>query len=125
MISLQETLFIHEILINEFGGAMGLRDQGLLESALQRPHSMFDGKELYPDPIHKAAVLIEGIVRNHPFLDGNKRVGYTLMRLQLIHAGLDVKASQKEKFDFVIEIASGETDLEATIDWIQNHVIET
>lgn len=124
MISLEETLFIHDVLVQEFGGAKGVRDPGLLKSALQRPYSMFDGKELFPGPVQKAAVLLEGIVQNHPFLDGNKRVGYALMRLQLINAGLDLKASQDEKYELVIGVASGKWDQGEILDWLHEHVIQ-
>ena len=96
-----EALQIHEILINSFGGSHGIRDINLLDSALSRPFQTFDGKELYPTPIEKAASLIESILLNYPFIDGNKRTGYAIMRLFLINEGLDIKASQKEKYDFV------------------------
>ncbi|MEQ8688674.1 MAG: Fic family protein [Imperialibacter sp.] len=82
MISEQEVLGIHSILIERFGGSNGVRDIGLLQSALGRPYQTFDGGELYPTAIDKAAaVLVESIVKNHLFIDGNKRTGYVLARL--------------------------------------------
>ena len=78
---LEEVLAIHELQISVFGGSPGLRDQGLLEAALSRPLQTFDGSELYPSLEEKAAALLESIVVNHPFFDGNKRLGYVLMRL--------------------------------------------
>lgn len=93
---LDEVLAIQELQIAEFGGSPGIRDQGLLEAALSRPLQTFDGNELYPSLEEKAAVLLESIVVNHPFIDGNKRLGYVLMRLVLIEAEKDREASQEE-----------------------------
>jgi death-on-curing protein len=80
MISFKETEEIHQILIGEFGGSQGIRDKEALSSALARPFQTFDNKDLYTTPVHKAASLIESILINHPFVDGNKRTGYVLMR---------------------------------------------
>ncbi|WP_375578202.1 Fic family protein [Marivirga tractuosa] len=75
MISEKEAIEIHSILIDRFGGSNGIRDKELLNSALNRPYQTFDGKELYPEVIDKAAAILESIVKNHPFSDGYKRVG--------------------------------------------------
>ena len=75
MISLQEVLGIHEILIQRTGGSFGVRDKGLLESALVRPLSTFDQKELYPTIEEKLAVLCRSLISNHYFVDGNKGLG--------------------------------------------------
>jgi death on curing protein len=109
MISLDEAEEIHKILINDFGGSHGIRDKNALSSALARPYQTFEGKELYPTPIKKAASLIESILINHPFIDGNKRTGYVLMRILLINSGIDIVASQDDKYSFVFNIASGES----------------
>lgn len=93
MISLQEVEHIHPILIAEFGGSHGIRDRESLNSALSWPFQTFDGKELYPTPIDKAASLIESILINHPFVDGLIRTGYVLMRLLLLKNGLDINAT--------------------------------
>src|SRR5690348_10413515 len=107
MITPSQAEQIHKILIEQFGGTLGLRDSGALASALSRPFQTFEGKELYPTAIQKAASLIESILSNHPFIDGNKRTGYVLMRLFLVDHGYDIKATQDEKYNFVIRIASG------------------
>jgi death-on-curing protein len=76
MISLSEVKHIHNILIAKFGGSKGIRDLGILESAINRPYQTFDKNELYPDPEDKAAAIFESIISNHPFVDGNKRTAY-------------------------------------------------
>jgi len=78
MILVKEVLQIHELLINGFGGSSGIRDLAGLESSLKRPFQTFDGVELYPSPIQKAAALLESLLMNHPFMDGNKRTAYVV-----------------------------------------------
>ncbi len=80
MIQIEEVINIHDILIDRFGGSHGIRDHNALESAINRPFMTFDQKELYPTQTEKAAALIESLISNHPFLDGNKRIGYVMMR---------------------------------------------
>lgn len=118
MISLKDVLEIHEILIEEFGGAKGIRDQGILESAINRPYQTFNGQDLYPTPAEKSAAIFESIISNHPFVDGNKRTAYVMMRLILKENKLDVSASENEKFDFVIKAASSELKYDDILSWI-------
>jgi len=122
MIEFLDAINIQKILIERFGGATGIRDRGLLESALSRPYQTFDGKELYDTPSKKATAVIESIVINHPFIDGNKRFGYVAMRLTLMESGQDIFASQQEKYDFVIKIAKGELKFEGINNWILNNL---
>ena len=82
-LSPEQVLFIHSRLVAETGGIHGVRDLGLLESAVARPQATFDGKELYPDLFKKAAALMDSLVNNHPFIDGNKRTGVTAAGLFL------------------------------------------
>jgi death-on-curing protein len=120
MISVFQAIQIHEILIARFGGSTGIRDRGALTSALSRPFQTFEGKELYPSILQKSAALIESILANHPFVDGNKRTGYVLMRLFLLNNGYDIIASQNEKYEFVIRIASGKSNFNDIIYWLEN-----
>ena len=121
MISVKEVEEIHKILIDNFGGSHGIRDLGGLESALARPFQNFGDQELYPSPILKAAALLESILINHPFIDGNKRTGYTLLRLFLLSNGFDIKASQDEKYNFIISTASGKKDFDSIAEWLTSH----
>ena len=73
MIELRDVLNIHNILIDKFGGSKGVRDQDSLESAIHRPFATFDNQDLYPTPADKSAAILESILINHPFVDGNKR----------------------------------------------------
>ena len=121
MITLKEVEEIHKTLISEFGGANGIRDIELLNSAITRPFQTFDAKYLYPSIIEKAASLLESILINHPFIDGNKRTGYVLMRLLLLRNQYDIIASQEEKYRFIIEIASGKIKFDAIVSWLNAH----
>ena len=121
MITVDQALKIHKILIDEFGGSPGLRDRGLLESAIERPQQTFDKKELYPNPINKSAALLESIVKNHPFIDGNKRTGYVLARLTLMEYKFDIIADQNDKYEFVIKISKGNLTFEQICEWLRDH----
>lgn len=96
MISTEVVLKIHKLLIDQFGSIHGVRDESSLNSAINRPFATFDQQELYPEPVDKAAAILESIVTNHPFIDGNKRTGYVIARLLLLKSGLDIEATQKE-----------------------------
>jgi death-on-curing protein len=124
MISYKEVVDIHQIVIDEFGGANGIRDKEILSSALARSLQTFDGKELYPTTIEKAASLIESILINHPFVDGNKRTGYVLMRLVLLTNNFDIIANQQEKYTFVIDIASGKSKFDSIVSWLTTHNVK-
>ena len=122
MIPVKEVEQIHELLINTFGGSHGIRDLPALESALARPFQTFQEKELYTTVVGKAAALIESILVNHPFIDGNKRTGYVVTRLFVINSGFDINASQDEKYEFVMKIASGKIDFDQIAEWLSKHL---
>jgi death-on-curing protein len=123
MIPLKEVEHLHRILIDKFGGSHGIRDSAALGSAVTRPFQTFDKKELYPSALEKVASMIESILINHPFIDGNKRTGYTLMRLFLIQNGFDISASQSNKYEFVINIASGTLKYEGFVSWLKSNTV--
>ncbi|MEK7858138.1 MAG: type II toxin-antitoxin system death-on-curing family toxin [Elusimicrobiota bacterium] len=120
-----QVLYLHKRVLEASGGSAGVRDQNLLESAVYRPQATFGGSDLYPDAISKAAALGHSIIKNHPFVDGNKRTGFEAMRLFLRLNGLDVKASEDEKFRFVMEAASDSTvDEHAFRTWLKKHSVK-
>ena len=123
MIQTEEVIKIHKILIDIFGGIHGLRDKNALDSALNRPFMTFDHKDLYQSTPEKAAALIESIISNHPFIDGNKRIGYVLMRYLLLSDNIDLNASQSEKYEFVLDIAHGNSSYNEIRDWIIHNSI--
>ena len=119
MISTKEVLKIHKLLIDQFGGSHGVRDKSSLNSAINIPFATFDQQELYPEPVDKASAILESIVTNHPFIDGNKRTGYVLARLLLLKSGLDIEATQEDKYEMVIAVSKGEWKFEQIRDWIR------
>jgi death on curing protein len=124
MITLKDALYFHTKIVAASGGADGLRDKGGLEAALERPFSGFGDFEFYSTPEQKAAALIESIVKNHPFVDGNKRTGYVLMRMLLSAYNKDISTTEEEKYDFVINVAAGKWDYDQILDWIRKHLID-
>ena len=123
MIELKDVLNIHSILIDNFGGSKGVRDSGLLESAIYRPFATFDNNELYPTAVEKAAAIFESILINHPFIDGNKRTAYVLMRLILLNNSLDITADQNEKYKLVVSASKGEFRFAEIKTWIEARLI--
>lgn len=121
MIELNDVLKIHNILIDKFGGSKGVRNMGSLESALRIPFASFEHQELYPTPEEKATAILESILINHPFIDGNKRTAYVLMRLILMEMeyGYEIIEDQNEKHKMVIAASMGDIRFEEIKNWIQ------
>ena len=120
-LSKRQILFLHEELIRETGGSPGLRDEALLDSALAAPFQTFDGQPLYPSLQQKAARLCYGLVKNHPFVDGNKRIGAHAMLVFLAVNGLELSYTQQELADIILQVASGEKDYEDLLAWLLTH----
>ena len=122
MISVAQAERVHALLVEEFGGATGLRDPGGLEACLARPYQTFGGQDLYPTPVAKAAAILQSIVIRHPWLDGNKRTAYVLMELVLMDGGMELVTSENEKYDLVIQVATGGLDVEGIRAWVESRV---
>jgi death-on-curing protein len=118
----EQVLFIHNRLIRETGGSLGLRDLGLLQSALARPQATFGGKELYKDIFSKTAALLTSLINNHPFVDGNKRVGITSAALFLELNGVQLKATNNELVVFTLSVATSKLELTQVASWFREHV---
>jgi death-on-curing protein len=124
MISLEDILLLHEFSIQDFGGASGVRDIGMLESAVSRLFQTFGGEELYPSPYEKAAALAESLIKNHPFIDGNKRTGVLAMIALLKEYNKDLNVENKDLYSFTISISTGETKFEKIVDWLKKNTEE-
>lgn len=120
----EQVLFIHSRVIDETGGAHGVRDIGLLQSAVSRPQATFSGNDLYPDIISKAAALMESLARNHPFLDGNKRTAISATGVFLALNGLRLEATQKELELFAVNMAVNKLSVDEAVAWLKKHAIQ-
>jgi death-on-curing protein len=118
-LTLEEVLLLHARLIQRTGGSGGVRDMGLLDSALARPWATFGGEDLYPSLWHKAAVLMHSLIKNHPFVDGNKRTALTATGLFLELNGYALTANNEEVLDFVRRAAVGKGDIESMTTWLE------
>ncbi|WP_183574558.1 type II toxin-antitoxin system death-on-curing family toxin [Mucilaginibacter sp. X5P1] len=123
MIDLETALEIHDRSIDNYGGSRGIRDKGSLLAALARPYATFDQQELYPTPVEKAAAIFESLIINHPFMDGNKRTAYVLLRATLYIFGFDISASQIEKHEMTIAASKGDIRIDEIKVWIEEHLV--
>ena len=121
MITKQTVLRLHELSIIKFGGAQGIRDEGLMESAIARPYQTFGGEDLYPTVYEKASAIAESIIINHPFIDGNKRTGFLAMLALLKVANLKIIASNEVIYNFTIQISTGEIKFDEIVLWLKNN----
>ena len=117
----EQILKIHSSLIMKTGGIDGIREYSLLDSSLKSIFQTFDGRELYPSIFDKAAQLCFSLIENHPFLDGNKRIGVHLMLIFLKINGIDLNYTQEELIDFGLKIASGKMQKDEIKEWFGNH----
>lgn len=113
----EQVLFLHSRLTAETGGAHGIRDLGMLLSALGRPQATFEEKELYPDLFQKTAALFDSLIRNHPFLDGNKRTAIASAALFLRINGYQLVVGNHEMVRFTLACAQSQHSLDEIIDW--------
>ena len=123
--SKEKVLLLHQYLAAETGGSVGVRDEGLLESALQSAFATFDGDELYPTKVEKAARIGASLVGNHAFFDGNKRIGMYVMLTFLEVNGLRVECSDADIVKAGLALADGTMGYEELRDWLNARVIPT
>lgn len=115
----ESVLAIHSAAIERFGGLPGVRDEGLLDSALAQPFQTFDGKEIYPSLEQKAARYAYGIVSNHPFIDGNKRVATAVMASFLRCNGCQFRPKHEELLSIMMGVADGNISYKGLVEWLQ------
>ncbi len=123
ILSQKQVLQLHACVIQRTGGTEGIRDHGLLDSALNAPFQTFDSEELYPSLIEKAVRLGYGIIKNHPFLDGNKRIGTHAMLVLLDINGITLEYEDQDLIDTILNAASGSMDYQELLNWVSLHVV--
>lgn len=119
----EQVILLHHELIKETGGTDGIRDDGLLESALSVPFQSFDGVDSFPSIQQKAARLGFGLIKNHAFVDGNKRIGTHAMLVFLALNGIEIEYTQEELANIILNVAAGDCSFENLVKWIVNHQI--
>ena len=117
----EQVLMLHNRLIETTGRSEGIRDEGMLDSALSNPFQSFGGESLYPSIQAKAAQLCYGLVKNHAIVDGNKRLGAHVMLVFLALNGYELEYTQKELSDTILALAAGEIGEETLLQWIIRH----
>lgn len=122
-LSLTEVLDLYDRVLQVGGGASAIRDLGALESALAQPRASFDERELYPTLIDKAAAMGFSLIRNHPFVDGNKRIGHAAVEVFLVLNGHQLDAGIDDAERMILGVAAGVIDREAFAKWIREHLI--
>ena len=122
VLSKRQILMLHSMLVAQSGGADGLRDEGLLESAINTPLQTFDGQELYPTVLEKAARLGYGLIHNHPFLDGNKRIGTHAMLVFLDINNITLSYEDDDLIAAILRVASGDMDDSQLLEWLKTHI---
>lgn len=120
-LTVEQVLFLHARLIEETGGSHGVRDVALLESAVARPRATFDTGDLYPNLLHKAAALMESLIGNHPFVDGNKRTGIAAAALFLAQNGRWLTATNEELEAFTVRVATSKPKISKIAAWLAAH----
>lgn len=122
---LPEVLFFHTVSIEQYGGSEGVRDEGALLAAIERPWQASFGQEHFASPFEKATALMESIIRRHPFVDGNKRTGTASAAYLLSTFGYEVEAEQEDLEDFAVDVAVGDLETKDIAVWFEEHTHET
>lgn len=112
---------LHGALIETSGGSLGIRDEGMLDSALEAPLQTFDGRALFPSILDKATRLAFGLIKNHPFVDGNKRIGTHAMLIFLSLNGVTLSYSDSELINIMFKVASSQAQERDLYQWIEDH----
>lgn len=119
--SKDKVLLLHKLIAQETGGSVGVRDEGLLESALEAAFSGFGGTEFYPTKEEKGARLGYNLISNHAFVDGNKRIGMYVMLTFLEVNGIHMECTNEDVVTVGLAVASGSMDYEQLLDWVKEH----
>jgi death-on-curing protein len=121
-LTLSETLDLYRQVMEQTGGGAGIRDPKALESALTQPRATYGGEDLYPTLVEKAAALCFLLISNHPFVDGNKRLGHAAMEVFLLLNGYEINATIDEQEEIILSIAAGRIERSGFAEWLTEHV---
>ena len=121
-LTITEVLELHRRIIRQSGGSHGVRDMAALESAIAQPQQTFGGEELYPSLAHKAAAIGFSLIQNHPFIDGNKRIGHAALEVTLVLNGFELIADVDEQERIVLAVASGTLSRDQLTSWVEEHL---
>ena len=124
-LSLAEVLRLHAAIIEATGGSPGVRDLGQFESATAQPHATFDGNDVYPELVDKAAALGFSLIQGHAFVDGNKRVGHAAMEVFLLLNGFELEAAVDEQEATIIAVASGSMSQTELATWLRGRLVSS
>ena len=119
--SKEKVLLLHQLIAQETGGNIGVRDESILESALETAFSSFDGQEFYPTKEEKGARIGHSLISNHAFVDGNKRIGVYVMLTFLEVNGIRLDCTNEEVVHIGLSVADGSMDYDALLSWIKEH----
>jgi death on curing protein len=123
-LTIKALMTLYDRVIATSGGSSGIRDLGLIESALKQPRQTFGGEELYPTVEDKASLICFALVKNHPFVDGNKRIGHAAMEKFLEINGYKFVADTDEQEATILALASGNLTREELLEWVRAHIVE-
>lgn len=123
-IDFEELEFFHNRIIEKTGGSKGIRDKDLLESAINKPFQTFDGEDLYKDIFDKISAITFSLINNHGFIDGNKRIGVSVMLLLLKLNDIEIKYTQQDLIEFGLGVATGKYNEEFIKEWIENKKVK-
>ncbi len=124
LLTLEQVLKLHKRVIEQSGGAMGVRNQEGLESALAQPRMSYADQELYPTLIEKVAALGFSLINNHPFIDGNKRIGHAALEVTLLMNGYEIQADVDSQEAVILAVAASKMNRQDFLEWLQDHVVQ-
>ncbi|MEK7440148.1 MAG: type II toxin-antitoxin system death-on-curing family toxin [Chloroflexota bacterium] len=124
-ITVSEVLDMYRRVMQQSGGMVGIRDMGALESAVAQPRMTFGGEELYPTLIEKTSALGFSLIQNHPFVDGNKRIGHAAMESFLLFNEHEIRATLDEQVEIILRVASGDVERDDFTNWLREHIQHT
>ena len=120
--TVRQILILHERMIQKYGGSSGVRDMGMLESAVGRPFATFGGEDLYPDIFMKAGAFIQSIVKNHPFIDGNKRTAFSGTIAFLLANGVFISVNINQAVKWMLRVANENITVDEITDWLKRRM---